>query len=467
MLVLLVGVLLRVGLLDTPMGFDESDTFDYFASRNYFSLLTDYTAPNNHILHTALVRSSYLLFGDAPWALRLPALMAGLAVLPLTYVLSCWVLGPQAALIATALAATHPGLIRYATNSRGYSFIVMATVVVYLAAKAMSKRRSIAAWLVFVASGIAGMFAIPVMAYSLASASVWAFWEAVRERRRALAVEIGVAAIAVVAGTAALYAPAAARTGAQKIVANRYVEPVERAKAPLKLEMEGRRLVELWSNHVPGVVTLGFLILGIVGITRSETRKLALATIGTPLVLIAISMRIAYARVLLFAVPIACLTIGVVLAKFAPRRFRLASVVIAFGLGTLVWTGRTQSPSILERRVIEGGEIAEELLRRAGPKTGVYAAIPLSEPVRYKFLTNGRSRDQVVAPDVVTGRLPPADGWNRLLVARMKREFSSQGPGRWLDIDDPAFAEFDEPVQVRETEFYQIYRMSRARSSID
>ena len=41
--------------------------------------MRDYTAPNNHILHTAMVRASYLVFGDSPPALRLPALLAGIA----------------------------------------------------------------------------------------------------------------------------------------------------------------------------------------------------------------------------------------------------------------------------------------------------------------------------------------------------------------------------------------------------
>ena len=58
------------------MRYDESYTFQYHASQDVLNLVSDYTTPNNHIFHSLLVHCSYLLWGDSPAALRLPALLA-------------------------------------------------------------------------------------------------------------------------------------------------------------------------------------------------------------------------------------------------------------------------------------------------------------------------------------------------------------------------------------------------------
>ena len=59
------------------MRFDEAFTFLRFASQPLLEGLTTYAEPNNHLFHTLLVHISTSLFGDQPWAIRLPALLAG------------------------------------------------------------------------------------------------------------------------------------------------------------------------------------------------------------------------------------------------------------------------------------------------------------------------------------------------------------------------------------------------------
>jgi len=457
------------------MRFDESDTFDYFASRNYFSLVTDYTAPNNHILHTIFVRASYLVFGDSPGALRLPALLAGLALMPLTFVLGCRLFDQRIAMLATALVAVHPALILYSAEARGYSAVAALTVVVFLAAASMRDRRSAFSWLLLVAAGVAGMFTIPVMVFPLAAVSIWALWSARATRRKALAFEIGLAAGMIAAGSAFLYAPAAARTGIEAIVANRYVSALDPALAPAKAELEATALLLQWTNHVLTPVAGLIAIAGIMGLFEGDGRRLACATILGPLLLMAVQQIIPYARVFVFAAPIACLVVAVGIKTIAqaaqhtlgrtvaPGWFGWCALGLAGALGLGQTAGAVRFPNDGERAWRDTHRVADELLRQAGPDTGVYAAIPMSEPIRYRFVTSGRSRSQVTAPDVVTGALPPARAWHALLVVRERRESAPTDPSSWIDLNASAFEGFSEPSRILETEFLEVFRMVRAQ----
>src|SRR5581483_2195620 len=149
--------LLRIPLLTRPMGADESASFLYYASHPLPVSLTIYGSPNNHILHSVLMRLSFLLFGREEWALRLPAFLAGVALVPLTY-LAARALSERGALIAAAFSAAAPVLIDYSTDARGYTllccFVLLCTV-------AMARSQVVP----FAISAALGFYTIPVMLY--------------------------------------------------------------------------------------------------------------------------------------------------------------------------------------------------------------------------------------------------------------------------------------------------------------
>jgi len=76
-LIVILAAFLRLVLITRGMEYDESYTFSEFARHSFRQVVTDYHVPNNHIFHTILVRFSYLVFGNHPWALRVPAFLAG------------------------------------------------------------------------------------------------------------------------------------------------------------------------------------------------------------------------------------------------------------------------------------------------------------------------------------------------------------------------------------------------------
>ncbi|MBE3068328.1 MAG: hypothetical protein IMZ73_13035, partial [Chloroflexi bacterium] len=88
LLTLAVAVIFRLVRIYDGMNHDESYTFVVFSSNSLFNTLSNYHLPNNHVLNSLLIYFSTHLFGIQPWAVRLPALLAGLLLIPATYALA-------------------------------------------------------------------------------------------------------------------------------------------------------------------------------------------------------------------------------------------------------------------------------------------------------------------------------------------------------------------------------------------
>jgi len=110
-----------------PITFDEAYTYLRFARQPVAGILSDYSFPNNHILHTLLVKASYLTFGDAPWALRLPGWIGGAALLLGLFAIARHT--PLRLSGAVVVAACFlPIVIDYNALARGYSLGAAACV---------------------------------------------------------------------------------------------------------------------------------------------------------------------------------------------------------------------------------------------------------------------------------------------------------------------------------------------------
>ena len=108
--------------------------------------LYDYRKPTNHVLYSVLARSAWHTWGlfahpedwyIREWVIRLPAWLAGVfAVLALALLVARLAGGP-AGVMAAWLLALHPWHLRYASEARGYSvllLLVSVTLLVWLRA---------------------------------------------------------------------------------------------------------------------------------------------------------------------------------------------------------------------------------------------------------------------------------------------------------------------------------------------
>ena len=84
---------------------------------------------NNHVGYSLMARVSEGLFGRSEWALRLPALILGLASLYLLWIVSRSLSAYAPALVATFMLAVSPPHIIWSIEARGYSPMIFFTLL--------------------------------------------------------------------------------------------------------------------------------------------------------------------------------------------------------------------------------------------------------------------------------------------------------------------------------------------------
>ena len=220
-LVMVVGIVLRVLYLGEPPRKDESFTYVIFAGRSIVHVLTLYPAPNNHILHSALVWISCRVFGNSLWAMRLPALLAGVTLIPLTYLTAMRLAGRNAALFAAGLIAVSGPFVLYSVNARGYAQqAVLFVIMLYLAAELVAGAPAIL-WAVFSAAAVAGFYTSPTMLYSYLVVSFWLLWAGGRAMVRPMLIAGTITALTVLF----LYMPVIVVSGPGALFWNPFVRP--------------------------------------------------------------------------------------------------------------------------------------------------------------------------------------------------------------------------------------------------
>lgn len=417
--VAVVGVAIRVFHLNQAMRLDEARTFLDYAIRPLPDAISNYNIPNNHLLHTLLVWTSIRIFGHAEWAIRLPAFVAGLLVMPATYVATRALADRSAALAATALAAVLPVLVLYSTNARGYSMVCLAFVVLIVVADRLAAEESAARWAAFGAIVALGAATIPVMLYPAGAAALWLCAERVRRHgwRRAPAFAARLAAVLALAGALAAlaYVPAIQRFGVGSIVGNKFVSPYRWPQFLHALPQFARRLRGTIGLGIPNAALLPLVLLGLAplatrGRERGKLVTLALATGLWCIALLVATRRAPPPRVWLFLAPLCCLYAGIGLARFATwasPRFGSEAQPFLAALSALVVAAIATS-TVVRRTVLEdnesvllvaGPDIARSLLAVARPDDRLIVSNMVSPEVDYYLYTMaGRRFGDLEAP---------------------------------------------------------------------
>jgi mannosyltransferase len=125
----LMALLLRVIGLNSGLWLDE-----FYSVVNQFrlspiELFTTYVGDNQHPLYALLASICVSVFGEAPWVVRLPALVFGVATIPALYCLGCRVGSHKEAVFSAALLAVSYHHIWFSQNARAYSAIALAAIL--------------------------------------------------------------------------------------------------------------------------------------------------------------------------------------------------------------------------------------------------------------------------------------------------------------------------------------------------
>ena len=183
----LLGLVLAAGLLrlqglGRSLDHDEVVTVREYAARPWSEVVTSYTAPNNHILHTLCVKLARTAFGERDWAIRLPAWLAGCFGIVVAYSLARRFVGSRSvALLAAALLALSPVAVGYARQARGYTMLIFCAAAFGLCLRRALEDRALEDgrhrwvwWAAAVVTGFLTVYTIPsglflVLALFLAS----------------------------------------------------------------------------------------------------------------------------------------------------------------------------------------------------------------------------------------------------------------------------------------------------------
>ena len=170
---IIIGALYRISQLWQGITYDEAFTCVFYMPKPVAFILSDYTWPNNHLLHTLLVKCSVAMFGTHLWSVRLPALVAGILVMPLFYLFVRAMFNRYVALLTLAFVAASGALVEYSSLARGYSLTWLFMVAAAMAGRHLVKRNNaVSAVLVAVFSAL-GMWAVPTMVYPAMATYIW------------------------------------------------------------------------------------------------------------------------------------------------------------------------------------------------------------------------------------------------------------------------------------------------------
>jgi hypothetical protein len=170
---MVIALALRLGNLDIPLSHDEAYTYNAFASRSVWHIISNYHLPNNHVLESLLVHFSTSLLGDTTWAIRLPTIIAGVLMVPATYWFARRFYSQETAFLSAALVAVFPVSIKYAVYARGYTLICLITLLILALGDYVRVKKNRFAWLLIVIFSALGFFAIPIMLFPYGVLYVW------------------------------------------------------------------------------------------------------------------------------------------------------------------------------------------------------------------------------------------------------------------------------------------------------
>ena len=383
--IILFGTAARISILDLPLHWDEAFTFNEYVARSPLDFLSRYSHPNNHVLHTLLAWIVRATAGESRWLLRLPAFAAGVALLPATWSLARRLGGPNAALVALALAAGASPLVEYSAQGRGYTMVALATLSLFSV-----PLRWNASWLVAALVAALGAWTVPVMFFPFAAYVAFLLLHRVPVRRVLLTVAAtGVAAFV-------LYLPVLVVSGPRSVIANGNVVPLGLAEVMRTLPSSLVALWIGWMRGLPAVAALLLVAASLMAPARFALRRAGsdreaallaaslVAGVGPLLILLRV---VPFARVWLFLLPLVLVLAACGLTRETWPRATVAVPALAIA-AALCWLAvrSTQRRDFFEDPAMRDAPAVAAFVRAHLPPRGALLAVqPFDAPYAFEL----------------------------------------------------------------------------------
>jgi len=387
--ILVLALALRLWGLNGPLWFDEVVTYDTHLRLGWGQMLSAYSM-NHHYLHNIAAKLSMMLFGDAPWAIRLPALLFGLAGIAAMWALARSIAGSLPAHGTALLMALSYHHIWFSGNARGYTGLALFSTLGLIFFLRGLKSGRLADWLWF-----AAMLALTIFThltgafFFLTLGLVWLALLALRAGRGTLdRVTVTRPLLGFLIGgaiTLALYAPVipSLLTTVSEVAQTSAGDPMQEYQNPIWTAYEGLRTGLGQAGPVVtlvGLLTATLVALGALALRKREPLFAPIALghiLLTVVLLIAVGMRI-WPRFFFTDIPfvlfLIVMGVGLVchwLAKALPPRLGAALFPLALLAMALVSTPLALRNYSAPKQDLAGAFAAVEGQRQPGER--VYA----------------------------------------------------------------------------------------------
>lgn len=350
------GAVVRVALAAESLWYDEISAFLSFAIEGPGVAFGSYAVPTNHVPMTLATWLAWTLSGGSvhELVLRAPAILAGVAAIPVGYALAATLFPRRAAMLGALAVAAAPILVLESVEARGYALVILAALVAALALARALRTRAAAdhalfagacafgAWahpvaiLVPMAAGVMGLAGLSGLA-RLTARSAHSDHSAAPARARARRLVLAALLAGVVA--AVLLSPLAG-----DVLATRKDYLRSASEQPTVFSREGYEALLVttlaWSGRMFALPNLFLTAIALVGLARVWRRRRVRAVAAPFALALVLAFALStglgtwiYARFVLFAVPIGVLA---VIAAGATRRRSALIVGLLLLLGLAI-----------------------------------------------------------------------------------------------------------------------------------
>lgn len=159
---------LRFYGLEAGLWYDEIVTYVRYAPMPFGQIATTFDSQNQNFLYSLLAHAAFELFGASAWALRLPAVLFGIASIWAVYRFGREVGSTAEALLASALLTFSYHHIWFSQNARGYTGLLFWTLVSgWLLLRALREGRP-TLWLLYATATALGVYTHLTMLFVIA-----------------------------------------------------------------------------------------------------------------------------------------------------------------------------------------------------------------------------------------------------------------------------------------------------------
>ncbi len=277
--ILILALVLRVIGLNGPLWFDEIVTVQTHLKLGWGEMLQSYSM-NHHYLHNLAAKLSMSLFGESPWAIRLPAMLFGLGGIAAMWVLARDIAGRLPAHATALLMALSYHHIWFSQNARGYTGLALFSTLSLIFFLRSLQVPTLRVWLLFAASIAATIFTHLTGAFFVATLGlIWValvLQKMMHGERMAALIRLPFMGFAV-GGliTLALYAPIIPGMIADisAVAGTSATDPMQEYQNPLWAAYEGLRTGI--GQAGPMVAMVGVLVLGLALLGSLSLRRTA------------------------------------------------------------------------------------------------------------------------------------------------------------------------------------------------